>query len=66
MRDHFDFSNWSDEAKRKEVAKIIYSWMDAAGSKTTVGDVSLGNTPLMREARSMRKMVIGSMPTRFP
>ena len=45
--DHFYFQNWSSEKKRSYVETIIDEMLDGAGGKTTVGDVSLANSPLM-------------------
>ena len=48
--DHFYFKNWSSEKKRSYVEAIVDEMLDGAGGATTVGDVSLANSPLMETA----------------
>jgi len=50
VRDRFYYGGMDSDAKRNIVERMITSWLDAAGAKKTVGDVSLANSLLMKEA----------------
>ena len=50
VRDRFYYGGMDSDAKRNIVERMITSWLDAAGAKQTVGDVSLANSLLMIEA----------------
>ena len=50
VQDRFYYGGMDSDAKRNIVERMITSWLDAAGAKKTVGDVSLANSLLMKEA----------------